>query len=126
MIDNVVDDILKAQAFRLKGRLYALTVMHIISSDCEFLLHQLRESARNAPRLFDRTPLILDCSALIGNSFDLALLCRYLRDYSLIPLAVQGADAEMASLAQTLGLAVINATLSHAKHAANLSLRSKL
>ncbi len=104
----MTDNILKSQAFKLKGRSYTFTVMHLISADFELFEQQLTEIVSQAPRLFDRAPVILDCSEIDGDRFDLQLFCHHMREQSLIPIAIQGGTALLDTLAQCQGLAIMH------------------
>ena len=68
------DNLLKSQAFKLKGRLYTFTVVHLLNIDRLLFDQQLLEVIAQAPRLFDRTPVVLDCSSINGVEFDLQSL----------------------------------------------------
>ena len=109
------DNLLKSQAFKLKGRLYTLTVMQILNPDCFLLNIQLAEVVAKAPRLFDRTPVVLDCSAIDPDKLDLQLFCQTMREHSLIPIAIQGASPLLETVAQCQGMAVLNTTSNHDK-----------
>lgn len=111
----MTDNILKSQAFKLKGRLYTLTVMHILDVDIELFECQLLESVLQAPRLFDNTPVVLDCSAIDSDKLDLQLFCQRMREHRLIPVGVQGGGALLNTLAQCQGIAVLHTDLSHSK-----------
>ncbi len=107
------DNILKAQAFKLKGRLYTLTVLQLLDTDGVLFAQQLSEAVAKAPRLFDRTPVVLDCSGipdeqLSMGQFDLQYLCHCMREHGLLPIAIQGGNARLNVLAQSQGLAVLN------------------
>lgn len=106
------DNVLKSQAFKLKGRLYTFTVMHLIDLDRILFEQQLAEVIAQAPRLFDRTPIVLDCSAIDGDQLDLQSLCQYMREQGLIPVAIQGGGPLLETLAQCQGLAVLNTSSS--------------
>lgn len=102
------DNILKSQAFKLKGRLYTLTVMQLLALDRPLFEQQLAEVIAQAPRLFDRTPIVLDCSGIDGEQLDLPSLCQHMREQGLIPIAIQGGGPLLETLAQCQGLAVLN------------------
>ncbi len=101
---------LKSQAFKLKGRLYTFTVLQLLNSNSKLLAKQLTEVIAKAPRLFDRAPVVLDCSVLKEEEVDLQGLCRCLREHNLLPVAIQGANPLLETLAQCLGLAILNAS----------------
>ncbi|MDP3561192.1 MAG: septum site-determining protein MinC [Legionellaceae bacterium] len=110
----MTDNILKAQAFKLKGRLYTLTVVHLLSTDKVLFLEQLAEVVARAPKLFDKTPVVLDCSALTDEGFDLTEFCHCLREYHMIPVALQGGPS-VALLAEMHGLPILSASSNHDK-----------
>ncbi|MCX7117108.1 MAG: septum site-determining protein MinC [Legionellales bacterium] len=107
----MTDNLLKSQAFKLKGRLYTLTVMHVLDGDLALCEKQLIDVISKAPRLFDNTPLVLDCSSIREESFDLAHFCQLLREHSLVPIAIQGGSPLLATIAQCQGLALLNTSL---------------
>lgn len=109
----MTDNILKSQAFKLKGRLYTLTVIQLLETDCDLFAQQLGEAVAKAPRLFEQTPIVLDCSGIpdrqLGmRQFDLQELCKCMREHGLLPVAIQGGNALLNTLAQAQGLAVLN------------------
>lgn len=104
-------NILKSQAFKLKGRLYTLTVMQLLSVDLDAFTQQLKEMIAQAPRLFQHIPMVLDCTQLTDEqTFDLQAFCQCLREHQVLPVAIQGATAWLATLAQCQGLAVLNSS----------------
>ncbi|WP_133127252.1 septum site-determining protein MinC [Legionella nagasakiensis] len=111
----MTDKILKSQAFKLKGRLYTLTVLSILETDKFLFSQQLSEIVSQAPRLFKQTPIVLDCSAIDSSQLDLQAFCQSAREHGLIPVAVQGGNAMLETLAQCQGLAVVNASSNHDK-----------
>ena len=113
----MTDNILKSQAFKLKGRLYTLTVLQLLETDCDLFAQQLAEAVAKAPRLFERTPVVLDCSGIPDSQlgmrqFDLQDLCKCMREHGLLPIAIQGGNAFLNGLAQTQGLAILNGSSS--------------
>lgn len=106
---------LKSQAFKLKGRLYTFTVMQLLDEDYSSFARQLDDVVNKAPRLFDKTPLVLDCSAVNGDHLDLQTICQCLREHGILPIGIQGGTPLLETLAQCQGLAVLNASSSHDK-----------
>lgn len=109
----MMDNTLKSLAFKLKGRLYTLTVLQLFETDSALFVEQLAAVVSKAPRLFDHTPVVLDCSALSeaaldASQFNLAEFCHALRASGLIPVAIQGGGALFNALAQSQGLGVLN------------------
>lgn len=114
-IGVMADNLLKSQAFKLKGRLYTFTVLQLLTSNRILFEQQLHEIVTKAPRLFDRTPVVLDCSVLAENDVDLQDLCQCMREYNLLPVAIQGANPLLTTIAQCQGLAVLHASSTHDK-----------
>jgi septum site-determining protein MinC len=56
----MVENLLKKQAFKLKGRIYTLTVIQLIDTDGSNFEHQLSETVATAPRLLSGAPVVLD------------------------------------------------------------------
>lgn len=96
------------QAFKLKGRLYTLTVLQLLKPDYRLFEEQLSQVISKAPKLFDNTPVVLDFSRLPDADIDLDMLCQKLRFHSLFPVAIQAAPAETCAQARKYGLAVFH------------------
>ena len=109
------ENITKSQAFKLKGRLYTLTVLQIVSVDKEAFLQQFDEIVVKAPKLFENTPVVFDLSLVNHLEFDLQNLCQIARDHRMIPVAVQGGTPLQDTLAQCQGLAVLHASATQDK-----------
>jgi septum site-determining protein MinC len=109
------DNALKTQAFKLKGRLYTLTVLALLDTCTDSFAQQLAEVVAKAPNLFKNTPIILDCSAIDCSRLNLQAISQCARDYNLMPVAVQGGNSMLDTLAQRQGLAVLNSSSSYDK-----------
>lgn len=106
----MLDNLLKSQAFKLKGRLYTFTVLQLLSTDELLFRQQLSEVITKAPLFFDRTPIVLDCGMLNEETLDLQVICDAMREYNLLPVAIQGAHPLLATIAQCQGLAILHAS----------------
>jgi septum site-determining protein MinC len=120
----MIDNLLKSQAFKLKGRLYTLTVLQLFDIDGKIFSQQLAEVISQAPRLFEQTPVVLDCSELSDPSIDLAqfdlyAFCQTMRAAGLIPVAIQGGSKSLNGLAQSQGLAILSGSSTQDKPLAN-------
>ena len=102
------DNLLKSKAFKLKGRLYTLTVLQLLNADKQFFEQQLEQIIAKAPRLFLGTPIVLDCGLIQEPDFDLQGFHTILRSRNLLLVAIQGGDPLLSSIAQCLGLAVLH------------------
>lgn len=111
----MTDNLLKSQAFKLKGRLYTFTVLSILDTDSNLFAQQLADVVAQAPRLFNQAAVVFDCSAINSAQFDLQLFCQHARSHGLVPVAIQGGNAALDTLAQCQGLAILNASSTHDK-----------
>lgn len=103
----MIDNVLKSQAFKLKGRLYTLTVLHILDMEENSFRNNLDDMVSKAPRLFEHTPIVLDFSSVDADASQFKTICGILRAKGLIPIAVQGASESLQKMALASGLAII-------------------
>lgn len=103
----------KTQAFKLKGRLYTFTVLQLLNVDTGAITQQFAETVVKAPKLFEKTPVVFDLSFINQFEFDLSALCSIARKHGMIPVAIQGGSHLLDTMAQNLGLALLNASTSH-------------
>ncbi|QBR84264.1 septum site-determining protein MinC [Legionella israelensis] len=101
---------LKSQAFKLKGRLYTFTVLQVIHPEIELFSKQLTEIIAKAPKLFENAPVVLDFSCINRFDFDLKNLCQVIREQGIIPVAIQGGNSFLDTVAQCQGLAVLKSS----------------
>jgi septum site-determining protein MinC len=106
-IATMTDNLLNSQAFKLKGRLYTLTVMQLVNLNPALFEQQLTELVAKAPRLFNKAPVVIDCSSIESHNLDLPSLCQIMREHGLIPLAIQGGGSLIETIAQCNGLAIL-------------------
>ncbi len=111
----MADNLLKSQAFKLKGRLYTFTVLQLLSNNREQFAQQLEDLIVKAPRFFDKTPIVLDFSALHEMDVDLQSFCQTMRVHNLLPVAVQGVNSTLEALAKQQELAVLHSSSAHDK-----------
>lgn len=111
----MVEEIVKSQAFKLKGRLYTLTVVHMINTDKDIFQTQVINAVKTAPRLFSGTPVIIDCSFITDESFDLAWTVACLKQHGMLPVAIQTAQPSYIALAAEENLPVLSASASQDK-----------
>lgn len=109
------ENITKSQAFKLKGRLYTFTVLHVLNTDRDIFSQQFAETVIKAPKLFERTPVVFDLSSVNTIEFNLQDLLLIAREYGMIPVAIQGGNQAHDDLAHRYGLAVLNASSSQDK-----------
>lgn len=111
----MIDNLLKSQAFKLKGRLYTFTVLQLLNTDAVLFAQQLDDVIAKAPKLFNSTPVVLDCSALHDEEFDLDEFFQIMRLHGMLPVAIQGASSLLTVLAQAKGVPVLHASSAHDK-----------
>ena len=111
------DNLLKYQSFKLKGRLFTLTVLQLLNTDMRYFEQQLEQAISQAPKLFDNTPLILDCTALEAEVENLSLepFLQAMRMRRLFPVAIQANNPILHVLAQAHGIAVLHGSSTHDK-----------
>jgi len=108
----MTDNLLKLKAFKLKGRLYTLTVLQVLDTTPAGLDEQLKELVEKAPRLFDSAPIVLDCSMVKEADVDLVALSTCIRKHGLLPIAIQGGSELLRTRANEQGLATLRASAS--------------
>lgn len=111
----MIDNLLKSQAFKLKGRLYTFTVLQLLNTDAVLFAQQLDDVITKAPKLFNSTPVVLDCSALHDEEFDLDEFFQIMRLHGMLPVAIQGANSLLTVLAQAKGVPVLHGSSAHDK-----------
>lgn len=111
----MADNTLKPQAFKLKGRLYAFTVIQLLNTDVALFADQLKDAQQQAPKLFDNAPVVLDCTAVTEADIDLDTYFQTLRLLGMVPVALQGANPLLCQLAQSKNIAILNASATHDK-----------
>jgi septum site-determining protein MinC len=99
-------------AFELKGRMLTLSVLRVLTSNLRVLCEQLDAKIATAPDLFHNFPVLLDFDGLPSeaqNAFDIARLDRSLRERSLIPVGIRGANEVLTGIATGVGIGVLSA-----------------
>jgi septum site-determining protein MinC len=111
MIHNsMMDNLLRTRAFKLKGRLFTLTVLSLQETDILLCSQQLQEVVGQAPKMFNNTPIILDLSAVELDNVDFPGLSHLARNFGVVFIGVLGADDKTEAFAKAHGLAVVNSS----------------
>ncbi len=103
MTENSLND----EAFKLKGRLFTLTVLELKSGCLSQFQKQVEHFYNKAPNMFSNTPIVLDLKLLKGTSFDLRGVMDAMRKYKMVPIAVQHASVIQQKSAAACGLSVL-------------------
>jgi len=95
--------------FDLKSGQFTLPNLRLLSTNLEALDEQLLARVQQAPGFFRNTPVVIDLSPVArqGGSIDFALLVGLMRGYGMLPVAVQGGNAEHQETARFLELAIL-------------------
>lgn len=95
------------EAFKLKGRLFTLTVLELFPCKLEQFEAQIEAIYHKAPNMFANTPIVLDLKPLAGASFDLKGVANIMRAFQMVPVGVQHASVIQQKAAAAAGLAVL-------------------
>lgn len=88
-----------SQAVKLKGRLFTITVIQVFSKDIYAFEQQIEKIVNQAPKLFYKIPVVLDCSALQEELTSLLPFFSCLKKFHLHPIGIQGPQAWLIQLA---------------------------
>jgi septum site-determining protein MinC len=97
-------------SFILKGSLYPLTSLQLLSTRLDALDQHLKLKIQQAPRFFENTPIVLDLSRLPQHlpTPDFQALCACLRQHALIPVGIRKTNVPtLNAAALAAGLAVL-------------------
>lgn len=96
--------------FQLKGGLFTLTAVQLLSIELDLFAKQLAEKIIQAPKFFNFAPVVIDCQKVSaeGVKIDFKTLATILRDSRLIPVGVRNANQQQQTVAILAGLAVLS------------------
>lgn len=97
-------------AFELKGSLFTLTVLNLLSLDKEQFLDQLNSSVKKTPNLFKHMPVVIDLKKVNGEEelLDLNFVTQELRKNGLIPVGIRNGTPTQEKLALEVGLGLFS------------------
>lgn len=106
MMTNTSD--IATPVFQLKGSLFTLTTLHVFAPDLELLDQQLANMVKQAPKFFQKAPVIIDLQKLRVNEpvLNLVELVARLRRHGLIPVGIRHAAIDQQKAAVDVGLAL--------------------
>lgn len=111
----IVDEAVNACVFRLKGRLYTLTVIQLLDVDLAQFNTHLHAVVARAPKMFEDAPVVLDVSAVTDQALDFLGIEHCLQACGMRLVAIQGANAHVQADAKAHGLALLHASATHDK-----------
>ena len=98
-------------AFQLKGSIFTLTVLQLLSDDLESLSTQLKTMIEKNPGFFQHIPLMVDLQkARSFEHLDFAMLNDVLRKEGFIPVAICGGTEMQHKQAVLANWAILNRT----------------
>lgn len=103
----MTENSLTEEVFKLKGRLFTLTVLELSACRLSEFQQHLEQLYHKAPNMFVNTPVVLDLKPLKGTSFDLKGVIEHMRQFNMVPVAVQHASVIQQKAAAAAGLAVL-------------------
>ena len=100
---------------QLKGGLFPLTTLQILSNDLQTLEDQLNEKIDQAPNFFNNTPIVIDLYHLskkdlpidVDHNIDFIALKQILLSKNLIPVGVKNANQQQQNRALEANLAIL-------------------
>jgi septum site-determining protein MinC len=111
----MLDNLLNSQVFRLKGRLFTMTVVQMSISDLTLFEQQVYDLVNQAPKLLFKMPVVLDCSSMTESLRSLAPYFNCLKRQHIYPIGVQGSQTWLKSLAESEEIPVFQASSSQDK-----------
>lgn len=95
--------------FRLKGKMFAVTVMELVRIDLLRLERQLAEKVAQAPNFFSDVPLLLSLETLGDDCgpVDLQAVLEICRHHGLLPLGIRARRESDLAAARALGLPIL-------------------
>lgn len=98
------------ESFKLKASLFTLTTLHLFNTDLVSIQQQLTSLKEQTPYFFQQLPIIIDLSALkqsVVKVIDFPGIISCLRRAGIMPVGIQGGNAEQQTLAMQAGLTIL-------------------
>ena len=97
------------QLFELKSSSLTVPVLRLLGGDMERVAAELEKKVAQTPDFFRNAPIVIDLARFASDStvVDLPLLVGLIRGLGMLPIGVQGANAEQQETAQVLELAAL-------------------
>ncbi len=109
------DNLTHSQVVKLKGRLFTVTVIQVLSRDAYAFEQHIEKIVNQAPKLFYKIPVVLDCSALEQELSSLVPFFSCLKKFHFYPIGVQGPQPWLAHLAELQALPLFQSSSSQDK-----------
>jgi len=101
-----------SSVFQLKGGLYTLTSLQLLSNDLSALAEQLDIKLQQAPKFFHNAPVVIDLIKIgsADNNINFKQLKEILSSRHLIPVGIKGGNSEQHNSALAQGFALLSET----------------
>ena len=119
-----IDNLTKSQVVRLKGRLFTITVVQLLQVDLYEFEKQLEVLVNQAPKLFYKIPVVLECASLEEEITSLLPYLAIFKKFNLFPIGVQGTQSWLVKLANLQQIPVFQSSSSNDK-AININEKKK-
>jgi septum site-determining protein MinC len=110
-----IDNLTKSQVVRLKGRLFTITVVQLLQVDLYEFEKQLEVLVNQAPKLFYKIPVVLECASLEDEITSLLPFFAIFKKFNLFPIGVQGAQPWLLKLANLQEIPIFQSSSSNDK-----------
>ncbi len=105
-----VDNLLNSQVFKLKGRIFTITVLQLYQTDLNLFEKQIKQIVMKAPKLLYRIPVVLDCSNIQDELRSFMPFFSVLKKNHLYPIGVQGSQNWLNQLANKESVPIYQAS----------------
>lgn len=95
-------------SFKLKGSMFTLSVLQLLTTDLNQFEKELKAKVHLAPKFFNYTPMVLDIQVLTDEEIDFAKLKTILTSNQIIPVGIRGAKEEWVAEIRKQGLAIMS------------------
>lgn len=106
-------------SMQLKGGLFPLTTLQLLTKDLQILEEQLNEKIQQAPNFFNNAPIVIDLYYLSEENLDFidfVALKKLLIKKNLVPVGVKNANKHLQTLATEANLAILRSNNSFENH----------
>lgn len=105
-----------SQSFKLKGSLFTLSVLQLLSTDLDKFARDIEVRVKMAPKFFNFTPMVIDLQSLnIDHNFDFNKLKNILAAHDVIPVGIRGLPEALIEDAKAAHLALMHEPSSQPK-----------